>query len=167
MAKISLDGNPCETSGELPKLGTQAPDFSVTKTDLKDVKLSEFKGRKVLLNIFPSIQTGVCSSSARTFNQKLDEIQNVVAICISKDLPFSHHRFCEAERINNLIMASQYKNSSFSDNYKVEIISGPFEGLFSRAVIVIDENSNVIYTEQVPEIGNEPNYEKALDALRK
>ncbi len=167
MAKISLDGKPCETTGELPKLGTEAPDFSVTKTDLKDVKLSEFKGKKVLLSIFPSIQTGVCSSSARKFNQQLDQLKNVVPICISKDLPFSHHRFCEAEGILHLVMTSQYRNSSFSDNYKVEITSGAFKGLFSRAVIIIDEHGKVIYTEQVPEIGDEPDYEKVFDALRK
>ncbi len=166
MANITLGPNPVSTTGELPAIGSIAPNFIVTKTDLTDTSLSDYKGKKVILNIFPSIGTGVCSASVRKFNELAAQLNNAVVICVSRDLPFAHQHFCEAEGIENVIPTSEYKNNGFSDNYHVKMLDGKFEGLFSRCIVVIDEEGKVIYTEQVPTIGQEPDYDKALAAIK-
>ncbi|MCC5930922.1 MAG: thiol peroxidase [Cyclobacteriaceae bacterium] len=165
MAQITLKGNPVHTTGNLPVIGSIAPDFRLTKSDLSDVSLSDFAGKRVILNIFPSIETSVCSAAVRNFNVKASQLNNTVVLCISKDLPFAHKRFCEAEGIENVITLSQYKDGNFSNSYNVEMVDGPFTGLMSRVVIALDTEAKVIYVEQVPEIGQEPNYEAAIKAL--
>lgn len=166
MAKIKFKGNDVNTAGDLPKVGEKAPDFQVTKSDLSDVSLKDFAGKKVILNIFPSIDTGICAASTRKFNEKAAGLNNTVVVCVSRDLPFAHKRFCEAEGIDNVVTASEFRDASFSDAYHVKMTDGPLKGVFSRAVVAIDESGNVIYTEQVPEITQEPDYEKALDAVK-
>lgn len=165
MANITLGPNPVTTTGELPAIGSIAPNFTATKTDLTDTSLSDYKGKNVILNIFPSIGTGVCSASVRKFNELASQMNNSVVISVSRDLPFAHAHFCEAEGIKNVIPTSEYKNNGFSDNYHVKMLDGKFEGLFSRCIVVIDEEGKVIYTEQVPTIGQEPDYDKALAAI--
>ena len=165
MTTITFKGSSIKTKGFLPKVGASAPDFSLVKTDLENISLHELLGKKVILNIFPSIDTGVCATSVRQFNAKAAGLQNTVVVCISCDLPFAHKRFCGAEGIENVISASEYKDSNFSDAYGVKMVDGPLAGLLSRAVVVIDEKGIVKYTEQVPEIAQEPDYEKALGAL--
>lgn len=166
MAQITFKGNPITTVGDLPKAGSQAPDFLLTKTDLNDISLKDFKGKKVVLNIFPSVDTSVCAASVRKFNVEASKLKNTVVVCASRDLPFALARFCGAEGLKEVIPASELRNEDFGQKYGVRITSGPLAGLLSRAVVVIDENGNVIYTEQVPEIAQEPNYEKALNALK-
>ncbi len=166
MATVTLKGNAIKTSGELPKVGTKAPDFNLTANDLSTKKLSDFAGSKVVLNIFPSIDTGTCAQSVRQFNKKASEMKNTKVLCISHDLPFAHARFCGAEGLENVISLSDYKAGSFGKNYGLNFISGPLEALHSRCVIVLDEQGTVLYTEQVPEIVDEPNYEAALKALK-
>ena len=165
MAHIMLGDTPVNTTGELPQVGSKAPDFTVTKTDLTDTSLSEYSGKNVVLNIFPSIGTGVCSASVRKFNELAAGKENTVVISVSRDLPFAHNSFCEAEGIQNVIPTSEYKNNGFSDNYHVKMLNGKFEGLLSRCVIVIDPDGKVVYTEQVPQIGQEPDYDKAIAAI--
>ena len=165
MANITLGGNPVKTVGELPAVGSPAPDFKVTKTDLSDTKLSDYKGKNVVLNIFPSIGTGVCQASVRKFNELAAGKENTVVISVSRDLPFAHNQFCEAEGIENVIPTSEYKDTSFSDNYHVKYVDGKFEGLLSRSIVVINPEGVVTYTEQVPETGQEPDYDKALAAI--
>ncbi len=164
MATITLKGNKINTAGELPTVGQQAPLFTLTKTDLSNVSLSDYKGKKVILNIFPSLDTGICAASVRKFNEEASN-KDVTVLCISKDLPFAHARFCEAEGIKNVINLSDFKNADFATAYKTNIVDGPMEGLHSRAVIVINEDGKVTYSEQVPEIVQEPDYDKALAAL--
>ena len=166
MAHITLGGNPVTTVGELPKVGSPAPDFKVTKTDLTDTTLSDYLGKNVVLNIFPSIGTGVCSAAVRKFNELAAGLNNTVVVCVSRDLPFAHKTFCEAEGIENVIPTSEYKDNGFSDNYHVKMLDGKFEGLLSRSIVVIDSEGKVVYTEQVPEIAQEPDYDKALAALK-
>lgn len=166
MAEITFKGNVVHTAGSLPKIGTNAPDFKVIKTDLSAASLSEYKGKKVVLNIFPSIDTSVCATSVRRFNAEADKLSNAVVLCISRDLPFAQKRFCGAEGLNNVIMGSEYQDSSFSEAYGVRIIDGALAGLLSRAIVVVDEQGKVAYTEQVPEIAQEPNYDKALAAIK-
>ena len=165
MADITLGGNPVKTSGELPQTGTQAPDFTLVKTDLSTVSLADFKGSRVVLNIFPSVDTGTCAASVRKFNEKASGLDNTKVLCISRDLPFAQNRFCGAEGLNNVISLSDFRDGSFGKSYGLTISNGPLEGLHSRVVIVIDENGMVKYTEQVPEIKDEPNYDNALAAL--
>jgi thioredoxin-dependent peroxiredoxin len=165
MAVITFKGDIVNTSGELPSIGTIAPKFTLVKNDLSSFSLDDLKGKKVVLNIFPSIDTGVCAMSVRQFNAKAVNLKNTVVVCISRDLPFAHKRFCGAEGIENVISASEYKDDNFSKAYGVKMINGHLEGLLSRSVVVIDENSIVKYTEQVPEITQEPNYDAALSAL--
>jgi thiol peroxidase len=162
MATITLRGNPVETAGSLPAVGTSAPDFTLIKQDLTRVSLKDFPGKKVL-NIFPSIDTGVCATSVRTFN-KLAADKGVTILAISEDLPFALKRFCGAEGIDKVVGLSGFK-STFGKDYGVEMKSSGMAGLMSRAVVVLDENNKVIYTEQVPEITQEPNYEAALAKL--
>ncbi len=165
MSTIKFGDSTATTAGSLPEVGSKAPDFTLTDVDLKDFTLSSLIGKRVVLNIFPSIGTGVCQTSVREFNKRAAELNNTVVVCISKDLPFAHKQFCGAEGIEDVISASQYKDSSFSDGYNVELLDSPFEKLFSRAVVVVNEEGQVIYTEQVPAIGQEPNYDAAIAAL--
>jgi len=165
MAHIKLGEDNVTTAGELPEIGSQAPDFKVTLTDLTDTTLSDFSGKNIILNIFPSIATGVCSASVRKFNELAAGKENTVVICVSRDLPFAHKSFCEAEGIENVVPTSEYKNNGFSDNYLVKQLNGKFEGLLSRCIVVIDPAGKVTYTEQVPQIGQEPDYDKALAAV--
>jgi thiol peroxidase len=165
MASITLSGNAINTLGELPAVGTKAPNFTLIKTDLSKARLSDFKGSKVLLNITPSIDTGICATSVRKFNEAAAGVENTVILYISKDLPFAQSRFCGAEGIENVVTLSDFKNKKFGKKYGLTITSGPMDGLLSRAVVVIDEDGRVVYTEQVPEIAQEPNYKAALEAL--
>lgn len=166
MASITFKGNKIHTSGELPAVGTKAPEFQLTATDLSTKSLSDFSGKKVVLNIFPSIDTGVCAQSVRKFNEEASKLENTVVLCVSKDLPFAQGRFCGAESLNDVVTLSEFKDENFSKAYQVKITEGPLEGLMSRAVVIIDETGNVIYTEQVPEIGQEPDYESAIAKLK-
>lgn len=165
MANITLGGNPVSTSGELPKIGARAPEFTLVKTDLSTVSLADFKGSKVVLNIFPSVDTGTCATSARKFNEKAGNLNNTKVLCISRDLPFAQNRFCGAEGLENVISLSDFRDGSFGAAYGLNILNGPLQGLHSRVVIVLDEEGTVKYTEQVPDIKDEPNYENALAAL--
>jgi thiol peroxidase len=165
MATITLGGNPIHTSGELPKVGTKAIDFSLVKSDLSTVTLADFSGSRLVLNIFPSIDTGTCAASVRKFNEKVSALNNTKVLCISRDLPFAQKRFCGAEGIENVINLSDFKTGSFGKNYGLEMIDGALNGLHSRVVIILDENGTVTYTEQVAEIADEPNYESALATL--
>lgn len=165
MALITLGGNPINTSGELPKSGTKAVDFQLVKNDLSIATLADFAGSKLVLNIFPSIDTGTCATSVRTFNAKASALENTKVLCISRDLPFAQKRFCGAEGLENVVNLSDFKDGSFGKNYGLEIVEGPLAGLHSRVVIIVDENGVVKYAEQVAEIANEPNYDAALAAL--
>jgi len=165
MAEITLKGNKINTVGNLPAVGSAAPDFVLTGKDLSDVKLSDMKGKKVVLNIFPSLDTEVCAASVRRFNSEAEKMDNTTVVCASLDLPFAHGRFCTTEGLDNVVPASELRDRSFGEKYGVRIADGPLAGLFSRAIVVIDEAGNVAYTEQVPEIVEEPNYEAALKSL--
>ena len=165
MGQVNFKGNSVNTNGELPSVGSQAPDFSLTNGDLAQKSLKDFVGKRVILNIFPSVDTGTCAASVRAFNEIASSLDNTVVLCISKDLPFAQGRFCAGEGLKNVITLSEYKDSNFSDNYGVRFTDGPLEGLLSRAVVVVDENGNVLYKEHVAEVVNEPNYESALAVL--
>jgi thiol peroxidase len=165
MAEITLKGNKIHTCGDLPAIGSQAPDFVLTKTDLSDVSLKDFAGKQIVLNIFPSIDTSVCAASVRKFNEEAEKLENTVVLCVSLDLPFAHERFCGAEGLENVISVTELRKRAFGEDYGVRIVDGPLAGLFSRAIVILDTNGKVVYTEQVPEIAQEPNYEAALQAL--
>jgi len=165
MAKVTLGGKPSNTVADLPSKGQMAPDFKLVKTDMSEVSLSDYKGKSVILNIFPSVDTGVCAASVRKFNEEAAALDNTVVLCVSKDLPFAQARFCGAEGIENAIPVSNFRNDSFGKDYGVEILDGGFKGLNARAVVVINPDGEVTYNQLVPEIGNEPDYEKALEAV--
>jgi thiol peroxidase len=165
MADITLKGNPINTIGNLPKVGSKASEFSLKTVTLATNSLADFIGKNVVLNIFPSVDTGTCASSVREFNKQAAELKNTVVLCISKDLPFAQARFCGAEGIENVLMLSDFANGSFGKDYGLEITNGPLANLHSRAVIVLDANGIVIHTEQVADIVDEPNYEAALNAI--
>ncbi len=165
MATITFKGTEVHTAGSLPAVGSKAPDFNLTAGDLSTKSLGDYKGKKTILNIFPSIDTGTCAASVRAFNQKAAGLDNTVVLCISKDLPFAQGRFCAAEGISNVETLSEFKDSNFSDAYQLKFTDGPLEGLLSRSVVVIGEDGTVKYTEQVSETANEPNYDAALAAL--
>lgn len=165
MANITLKGNPIHTVGNLPEVGSQAPDFKLTKTDLSDVTLADFKGKRIILNISPSLDTSICATSVRKFNEEAVKLDNTVVLYASLDLPFAHNRFCTTEGIENVVSLSELHDRNFGESYGVRIVDGPMAGLYSRAVVVIDEDGKVAYTEQVPEIVQEPNYEAALAIL--
>ena len=165
MSQITLKGNAIETVGSLPAVGSAAPEFSLVKTDLSQVSLVDYQGKNVVLNIFPSIDTGVCAASVRKFNSEAANHDNTVVLCISADLPFAHNRFCEAEGLKNVIALSVFRSADFGENYGQTIISGPLTGLLARSVVVINPDGTVKYTEQVPEITQEPNYEAAIKSL--
>lgn len=164
MTKITFKGNEVNTVGGLPEVGEKAQDFTLVATDLSDKRLSDYKGKNVILNIFPSINTGVCATSVRKFNEEAAKLDNTVVLCISKDLPFAQSQFCGAEGIENVVMLSDFR-TSFGQDYGVELKDGPLRSLLSRAVVVVNPEGEVVYKEQVPEIGQEPNYEAALKAL--
>lgn len=165
MANITLKGNAISTLGNLPEKGSKAPDFKLTTTDLSHKSLTDFSGKKVILNIFPSVDTGTCAMSVRAFNEKASNLENTVVLCISKDLPFAQKRFCGAEGIENVVMLSDFVDGNFGKSYQLEIENGPLAHLHSRAIVIVDENGKVTYTEQVPEIVDEPDYEAALNTL--
>jgi thiol peroxidase len=165
MASITLKGNKIHTSGNLPEVGQTAPDFELVNTDLSTTKLSDYKGIRVILNIFPSIDTGICAASVRAFNKEGSNLSNTKVLCISHDLPFAQDRFCGAEGLENVVNHSDFRAGKFGKDYGLEIIDGPLQGLHSRAIIVLDEDGIVLYTEQVPEIVQEPDYATALKIL--
>ena len=165
MAKITLKGNSINTSGELPQVGTNAKPFSLVAANLSNVSLADLAGSKLVLNIFPSIDTGTCAASVRQFNQEAAKLENTKVLCISRDLPFAQARFCGAEDLKNVMTLSDFARGDFGRDYGLEILNGPLANLHSRAVIILDEKGKVVYTEQVPEIVDEPNYEAALKHL--
>lgn len=167
MAKITLGGKPITTNGELPAVGNSAPDFTLTASaDMGEVSLKNYAGKNLVLNIFPSIDTGVCATSVRKFNAQASTLNNTLVLCISKDLPFAMKRFCGAEGLSNVVTLSDYRNKGFSKSYGVEILDGAFEALDARAIVVIGADGKVKHTELVPEIGQEPNYEAAIKAVQ-
>ncbi|MEM6642601.1 MAG: thiol peroxidase [Bacteroidota bacterium] len=167
MAKITLGGEPTQTSGELPSVGSEAPDFTLVSKDMSEKTLASYHGTKVILNIYPSIDTGVCAASTKKFNEEADKLENTRVVCVSRDLPFALNRYCEAEGIKNLDNLTNFRDGgAFGSDYGVEITDGAFKGLNARAVVVVDENGQVTYTELVPEVGQEPNYDAALAALK-
>jgi thiol peroxidase len=164
MATVTLGGNPISISGDLPAVGTKAPDFTLTGGDLADVSLSKYAGKKVILNVFPSIDTAVCAASVRKFNEAAAGLKDTVVLAISRDLPFAQKRFCGAEGIENVVTLSAMRDTDFGKKYGVLITSGPLAGLFARSVVVLDPNGKVVYRELVPEIKEEPKYDAALAA---
>ncbi len=165
MAITKLGPNDAETVGDLPAIGSSAVDFVLTATNMKDVSFKEFAGKNVVLNIFPSVDTSTCSASVREFNKRVAAFDNTVVLCISKDLPFAQKRFCGAEGIDRAITLSDFRNRGFGKAYGIELISSSFAGLFARAVVVIDSTGKVKYTELVPQIGQEPDYDSALKSI--
>lgn len=165
MATVTLKNNPFHTVGELPSVGTVAPKFELVGVDLTTKSTADFAGKKVVLNIFPSVDTPTCAMSVRTFNQKAAQLTNTVVLCISKDLPFAQTRFCGAEGLDNVVMLSDFRTGAFGKSYGVTFEDEPLAGLLSRSIVVIDEEGKVIYTEQVAETADEPNYELVLAAL--
>jgi thiol peroxidase len=165
MASITLGGTPIHTSGDLPQKGTKATDFSLIRTDLSTATLADFLGKRLILNIFPSLDTGTCAQSVRTFNENASELPNTTVLCISRDLPFAQKRFCGAEGLENVVTLSDFKSGAFGKDYGLEMTEGPLAGLHSRVVLVLDENGTVLHAEQVGEIANEPNYEAAIAVL--
>lgn len=166
MAKITFKGSEVNTIGELPAKGAAAPAFTLVKSDLSEVSLGDLSGKKVVLNIFPSIDTGVCAASVRRFNKEAAGLPNTIVLAVSADLPFAAGRFCTTEGIDNVHPASVYRNAEFAKDYGVLMIDGPLKGLLARSVVVIDENGKVIYTELVPEITQDPNFDAAIAAVK-
>lgn len=165
MATVTLKGNPVKTVGNLPAVGSTAPDFQLVKNDLSTVSLNDYKGNFLVLNIFPSIDTGTCAASVRQFNQKAASLSDTKVLCVSKDLPFAQARFCGAEGINNVETASDFRTGDFGKTYGVDFAEGPLSALHSRAVVVVDPNGKIIHTQQVSEIVDEPDYESALAVI--
>jgi thioredoxin-dependent peroxiredoxin len=165
MATITFKGNPVNTNAELPAVGSQAPDFWLVDSDLNDRCLADFKGKKKLLNIVPSLDTSVCAESTRQFNARINEVPNSMALIISADLPFAQKRFCSSEGLQNVKTLSTMRSQDFGKRYGVLIIDGPLAGLTARAVVVLDANDKVVYSQLVPEIGQQPDYDRALAAL--
>ncbi|WP_395607703.1 thiol peroxidase [Pseudomonas sp. B22129] len=166
MAQVTHRGNPIKVEGELPQTGTQAPDFILTAGDLSDATLATFAGKRKVLNIFPSVDTPTCATSVRKFNAQANDLNNAVVLCISSDLPFAQARFCGAEGLENVKNLSDFRDPAFAVDYGVSIAEGALRGLTARAVVVLDENNNVLHSELVAEIGQEPNYEAALAVLK-
>jgi thioredoxin-dependent peroxiredoxin len=165
MASVTLGGNPLNTSGELPTKGSKAPDFTLAQTDLKRTSLSDFAGSRLILNIFPSVDTGTCAASVRQFNQLASGLDNTKVLCISRDLPFAQKRFCGAEGLDNVISLSDFETADFGKDYGVLLLDGGMKGLLSRSIVVLNENGEVLHTELVPDIKDEPDYDAALAAL--
>jgi len=166
MSKITLQGSQIETVGKLPDAGSNAPDFTVVKLDLSEAVLKDYSGKKLVLNIFPSIDTPTCAMSVRKFNEEAAKLDNTAVLCISADLPFAAGRFCGAEGIKNVETGSVFRYPSFGTDYGVEVKTGPLKGLLSRAVVIINEKGEIIYTEQVSEIADEPDYKAALSSIK-
>lgn len=165
MANFTLQGVPTHLSGQLPKPGSKAPDFNLVKSDLSNLKLSDLKGKKVILSIFPSQETGTCSAQLRRFNKIATGKKDVIVLGISKDLPFAHKRFCASEGITNVVTLSGYRDQEFGKSYGIDVLDGAFGGLYARTVIIIDETGKIVYTQQVTEMANEPDYDEVLAAL--
>ena len=165
MATVTLQGNEITTVGQLPSIGSTAPDFTLVAQDLSDIKLSDYQGKRVVLNIFPSIDTGTCQASVRAFNSQASQLDNTVILCISADLPFAQARFCGAEGLDKVITASTFRSPSFGQEYGVTFDSGPLSGLLSRSVVIIDTDGKVLYQQQVDETVDEPDYDAALAVL--
>ena len=166
MAQITLQGNPIRTVGELPAINCKAPPFTLTRTDLSDCTLADFSGQTIVLNIFLSLDTSVCAASVRRFNSEASGLPNTVVLCVSADLPYAQKRFCEGEGLKQVIPLSVFRSPDFGKRYGVTITDGPLAGLLARSIVIINPEGRVIYTEQVPEITQEPDYEAALRALR-
>lgn len=165
MASVALGGNPLHTNGDLPITGTTAPNFNLVKSDLSVANLNDFSGTRLILNIFPSIDTSTCATSVRQFNQLASSLENTKVLCISRDLPFAQKRFCGAEGLDNVLTLSDFNTGDFGKDYGLELIDGKMKGLHARAVIVLDENHKISHVELVPDIKDEPNYDAALAAL--
>ncbi|MCF7914485.1 MAG: thiol peroxidase [Spirochaetaceae bacterium] len=165
MAQVTFKGNPIHTSGDLPQKGSEGSDFSLTSQDLQEHSLQDYAGKRKILNIVPSLDTGVCAASAKTFEARADQLENTVVITVSMDLPFAQKRFCSAEGIENVVTLSAFRSPDFAQNYGVAMVDGPMRGLLARAVVVLDEKNRVTYTELVPEIAQEPDYDAAVAAL--
>ncbi len=165
MANLTLGGNPISSIGSLPSVGSKAPSFSLVAEDLSEKTLADYKGSRVVLNIFPSIDTGTCATSVRKFNETASKLENTKVLCVSRDLPFAMKRFCGAEGIENVETLSDFRTGQLGKDYQLEIVDGPLVNLHSRCVVVVDENGVVAHTEQVSEIADEPNYEAALAVL--
>lgn len=166
MAKITLKGNPINTIGELPVVGSKAPDFTLVGSDLSVKSLADYKGQRLVLNIFPSLDTGTCAASVRRFNKEASNLKDVKVLCISKDLPFAQARFCGAEGLTNVETLSDFRTGDFGKDYNVEISDGPLAALESRAVVIVEKDGNISYTQQVSEIVDEPDYEAVLSTLK-
>ena len=166
MAQVTLKGNPIQTNGELPKVGAAAPAFKLTGADLKDVTLADYKGKRKILNIVPSLDTPTCATSTRKFNESAGKLSNTVVLVVSADLPFASKRFCAAEGLQNVVTLSLMRDKNFAKDYGVLIQDGPLTGICARAVVVLDENDKVVHRQLVPEIGQEPDYDQALAAVR-
>lgn len=165
MSAITFKGSKVNTSGELPKVGSVAPDFILVKNDLSEISLKDIKGKNIVLNIFPSLDTGVCAASVRKFNKEAANMTNTIVLAVSADLPFASARFCTTEGIENVVPASAFRNPEFAKDYGILMTDGPLKGLLARAVVVIDAKGNVQYTELVPEIAQEPNYQAAINSI--
>jgi thioredoxin-dependent peroxiredoxin len=165
MTTVTLGGNPFNTSGDLPAVGS-TPSFSLTKGDLSETTQADYAGKRVVLNIFPSVDTPTCAQSVRTFNERAGEAANTVVLCVSADLPFAQGRFCGAEGLQNVTTASSFRSPSFGQDFGLSMVDGPLAGLLARAVVVLDENGSVVHSQLVGEIANEPNYDDALNALK-
>lgn len=166
MAEITLQGKPIHTVAALPKIGSQAPDFMLTKTDLSELNLKQCLGKKILFNIFPSVDTSTCAAAERRFNEMASQLKNIIVLCVSADLPFAQKRFCAADNLENIVPVSTFRHPDFGIKYGVCIKDGPLAGLLSRAVIITDEKGKVIYTQQVSEITSEPDYQAVLEAFK-
>ncbi len=166
MAQFMLKGNTFNTSGNLPEIGSDAPNCTLVGADLSEIELASYKGKRVVLNIFPSIDTDVCAASVRRFNDEAGKLENTAVVCVSMDLPFAHGRFCGAEGLENVISCSDFRDGAFGRAYGIRIVDGPLQGLCARSIVVVNEEGNVLYTELCPETVEEPNYEAALNALK-
>ncbi len=166
MADFKLKGNPFHTCGDLPKVGDKAPSFKLTKTDLSQTSEADYSGKRVVLNIFPSIDTPTCATSVQRFNKEANSLDNTVVLCVSRDLPFAQKRFCGAEGLDNVVPASDFRNGEFGRTYGVQIEDGPLAGLLARSVVVIDESGKVIHSQLVDETADEPDYDAAISNLR-
>lgn len=167
METIYFKGTPCHTYGFVPVAGTKAPVFNLVTKDLKEISNKDYKGKRIVLNVFPSLDTPVCAASVRRFNQEAAKLPDVKVICVSMDLPFAEQRFCSANGIENVEAASAFRSPTFGEEYGLQIVDGPLAGLLARAVIVIDENGEIIYRDLVNEITDEPYYEGAIEVLKK
>ena len=166
MASVTLRGNPINVGGSFPKKGDAAPDFTLTGSDLKDVSLKDYAGKKKVISIVPSLDTPTCAKSTRHFNESASSMANTVVLVVSADLPFAQKRFCGAEGLNNVVTLSTFRGRDFHQKYCVDILEGALKGVTARGVVVLDENNKVLHAELVPEIGQEPNYEAALNSLK-